>query len=108
MENLSGFVRKVRIQWNRYQLQEMITYKALAYGIKTYSIDPKFTSQQCSKCGHIDKESRDGINFKCTKCGFQLNADVNAAKNLATKGKYIITTGKKNREKKEQPNLYIL
>jgi putative transposase len=100
MENLSGFTRKVRIQWNRYQLQEMITYKALAYGMKTYSVDPKYTSQQCSKCGVIDEKSRSGINFECTNCGFQLNADVNAAKNLASKGKYIITKGKENRDNK--------
>ena len=100
MENLSGFKRKVRIQWNRYQLQEMITYKGVAYGIKSYKVDPKFTSQQCSKCGHIDKESRDGINFECVECGFQLNADVNASKNLAMKGKFVITTGNKNHEKK--------
>jgi putative transposase len=47
-------------------------------------IKPAFTSQRCSACGHVDKESRESqARFVCTACGFACNADVNAARNIA-------------------------
>ncbi len=50
------------------------------------AVDPRHTSQMCSACGHIDRESRpDQATFRCTACGFELNADHNAAKNILTR-----------------------
>jgi len=47
-------------------------------------IPPAYTSQRCSACGHVDARSRESqARFKCTACGFALNADVNAARNIA-------------------------
>ena len=47
-------------------------------------IKPHFTSQRCSACGHVDRDSRESqALFRCTACGFVCNADVNAAKNIA-------------------------
>ena len=43
-----------------------------------------FTSQRCSACGHIAAESRKSqALFACVACNFTLNADVNAARNIA-------------------------
>ena len=44
-------------------------------------ISPAFTSQRCSACGHIAAESRKSQALFA--CGFTLNADVNAARNIA-------------------------
>ena len=47
-------------------------------------VDPAYTSQRCSECGHVDKNSRESqALFCCTSCGVSLNADVNAARNIA-------------------------
>ena len=47
-------------------------------------IKPAFTSQQCSACGQVDRDSRKSqALFRCTACGFACNADVNAAINIA-------------------------
>jgi putative transposase len=47
-------------------------------------INPAFTSQRCSACGHVASENRKNqAVFACTACGFTGNADVNAAKNIA-------------------------
>ena len=47
-------------------------------------INPRFTSQRCSACGHVDPESRKSqARFVCTACNFACNADVNAAVNIA-------------------------
>ena len=47
-------------------------------------VNPAFTSQRCSACGHVAAESRKSqALFRCVACDFACNADVNAAKNIA-------------------------
>ena len=47
-------------------------------------VTPRFTSQRCSACGHVDPRSRESqARFVCTACHFSGNADVNAARNIA-------------------------
>jgi len=47
-------------------------------------INPAFTSQRCSACGHVDGKSRESqAVFRCTACGYACHADVNAARNIA-------------------------
>ena len=47
-------------------------------------IRPAFTSQRCSACGQVDRDSRESqAVFRCTACGFTCHADVNAAINIA-------------------------
>lgn len=88
MEDLSGISKDDTFlkNWSYYDLQQKIQYKAEEVGIKVRLIDPKYTSQRCSKCGHIHKYNRpDQKTFKCIECGFSVNADYNAARNIATK-----------------------
>ena len=92
MEKLTkdGFNNKILRNWSYYQLQQYIEYKAEREGIQVRYIDPSYTSQTCSRCGHIDKENRQTQEkFICTKCGFELNADHNASINIARSDKYI-------------------
>src|SRR6185503_16041421 len=59
----------------------------LEYKTAVVRVNPKHTSQACSKCGHVDSVSRlSQSNFTCTNCGHSENADVNAAKNILRKG----------------------
>jgi putative transposase len=47
-------------------------------------INPAYTSQTCSGCGHRAPESRESQSrFRCRVCGLTVNADVNAARNIA-------------------------
>ena len=47
-------------------------------------VKPHYTSQRCSACGQVDRDSRESqAVFRCTACGFAANADVNAAINIA-------------------------
>jgi len=47
-------------------------------------IRPAFTSQRCSACGQVDRDSRQSqAVFRCAACGFACHADVNAAINIA-------------------------
>lgn len=77
-------------QWSYYQLQQYITYKANKYGIEVRKVDPKYTSQICSCCGNLEKGQRvDQAHFVCKSCGAKLNADFNAARNIAMSTKFI-------------------
>ncbi|WP_433160357.1 RNA-guided endonuclease InsQ/TnpB family protein [Kribbella sp. CA-247076] len=47
-------------------------------------VNPAFTSQTCSVCGHRAPGNRKSqAVFRCAACGHQANADVNAAVNIA-------------------------
>lgn len=73
--------------WSYYDLQQKIEQKAEVAGIKVVYVDPKYTSQRCSCCGHIAEGNRKSqAEFKCTACGYEAHADYNAARNIATPG----------------------
>ena len=71
-------------KWSFAELRSIVEYKAAAIGKKVVAIDPRYTSRTCSKCGFQKKENRNGKTFKCKSCGFQIDADLNASRNIAT------------------------
>lgn len=91
MEDLSGISSgsnpKFLKNWTYFDLQQKIIYKSKAEGISVSLVDPAFTSQRCSQCGHIAATNRQTQDkFVCQSCGFTENADYNAARNLACAG----------------------
>jgi IS605 OrfB family transposase len=76
-------------QWAFRQLQQYIEYKAEAYGKVVVYVNPAYTSKTCSRCGA--RGVRKGLVFRCPSCGFQLNADLNAARNIAQKGMTLLS-----------------
>lgn len=71
-------------KWSFAELRSFVEYKAAAIGKQVIAIDPKYTSQTCSRCGFKHKNNRNGRTFKCKSCGFQIDADLNASRNIAT------------------------
>lgn len=72
--------------WAFYQLEQFLRYKADDLGFDVIEIDPKYTSQGCSKCGYTAKSNRNGHDFTCKACGFSLHSDLNAARNINLRG----------------------
>ncbi|ODS50855.1 MAG: transposase, IS605 OrfB family, partial [Halanaerobium sp. 4-GBenrich] len=70
--------------WTFYQLQQFIKYKAELAGIKVEYINPKYTSQGCSKCAKVKKSNRKANLYSC-ECGNHIHADLNAGRNIANK-----------------------
>ena len=113
MENLQDFhnltSNKFLRDWTYYDLRQKVEYKAREMGIDIKFVNPRYTSQRCSKCGHIDsanrpKEEKGQAYFKCTdpECGFEANADYNASLNLATRDiEKIINAYLENAEQKQ-------
>jgi putative transposase len=68
-----------------YALTQKLEYVAAKSGKKLYRVDPRHTRQTCSKCRHVDKESRNGEKFICTNCGHIDDANLQAARNVRKK-----------------------
>ena len=70
-----------------YEFKRQLDYKLFWKGGMLVEVNPRHTSQKCSCCGYIAKENRlSQAEFKCIACGYEANADVNAAKNILTVG----------------------
>lgn len=78
--------RKMLGGWSYYELEQFIVQRADKCGKTVMRIDPSYTSQECSCCGFTDKSNRHGSVFHCKRCGFELNADLNASRNIASRG----------------------
>ncbi len=67
--------------WGR--LRRMLEYKVYRLEL----VNPAYTSQTCHKCGHVEKGNRlSQERFKCVSCGYEGNADINAAFNILALG----------------------
>jgi len=96
VEELTGIRARVRLRkpqrvalhcWSFAQLGRFLTYKARRAGIPLVRVDPRYTSQTCSKCGHRDRRNRpEQATFICRSCGVVAHADGNAAVNIAQRG----------------------
>jgi IS605 OrfB family transposase len=96
LEDLTGIRERVRLRkpqrsqlhsWAFAQLATFVSYKAERSGVQVEFVDPAYTSQRCSECGHTAKNNRpDQETFACRSCGVSLNADHNAARNIAQLG----------------------
>jgi IS605 OrfB family transposase len=96
LENLSGIRERTTVRrahryarhsWAFFQLRGFLAYKAAWAGILIFLVDPRNTSRTCSHCGHCDKANRKSqAEFSCQRCGYQTNADENAAINIARLG----------------------
>jgi IS605 OrfB family transposase len=73
--------------WSPFQLDQFMDYKAEDSGKTLIYVNPKYTSQECSNCGYIDRNNRHGSVFHCLNCSFDLHADLNASRNIEVLGK---------------------
>lgn len=93
MEHNNKLARNISdASWSRFV--SMLTYKANWYGrniIKVPSIYP--SSQLCSMCGYKNSitKSLDIRKWTCPECGTIHDRDINAAKNILSKGIEILT-----------------
>ncbi|MGZ0153009.1 RNA-guided endonuclease InsQ/TnpB family protein [Kribbella sp. WER1] len=76
----AGLNRAVLAQgWGR--LVRRLEHKAPG---RVEKVNPAYTSQTCSSCGHCAAENRESqAAFRCVACRYEANADVNAAVNIA-------------------------
>ena len=80
--------RYVSVSWSFYDLEQKLIYKAKQNQSSVIKVDPRYTSQCCPVCGHIEKSNRDKKMhlFTCKNCGYKSNDDRIGAMNLYRMG----------------------
>ena len=80
--------RYVSVSWSFYDLEQKLIYKAKQNQSTVIKVNPRYTSQCCPVCGHIEKANRDKkIHlFTCKNCGYKSNDDRIGAMNLYRMG----------------------
>ncbi|MFX1285027.1 MAG: RNA-guided endonuclease InsQ/TnpB family protein [Promethearchaeota archaeon] len=97
-------LRRKFSNWSYYQLEQFIIERAEKVGKTVLFVNPRYTSQRCSCCGYISSHNRCfQSSFVCGNCSLQLNADLNAARNLSDFGMSEIRRASVN-----SPNVAVL
>ena len=80
--------RYVSVSWSFYDLEQKLIYKAKQTQSTVIKVNPRYTSQCCPVCGHIEKANRNKRLhlFTCKNCGYKSNDDRIAAMNLYRMG----------------------
>ena len=72
------------VAWN--MLVKSTESKAAYAGSKVVLVDPKYTSQICSRCGLIVEKDLSEKVHSCSECGLSMDRDLNAAINILRLG----------------------
>ena len=96
LEELTGIRSRMTVRkaqrnkqhnWSFRQLRAFLVYKAQRVGVPLLFVHPRNSSRTCSCCGYVEKRNRRSqADFSCLRCGYTIHADLNAARNLATRG----------------------
>jgi len=108
--NIRGMVRNHRlakaildVAWG--QFFAITKSKAESAGRTFERVNPRYTTQTCSNCGHIQKMPLAIRVYECEKCGFVCGRDHNAAINLDSvraSGPEPDACGERKRSKKQE------
>lgn len=73
-------------------LRRLIGEKAAYAGRRVIEVEARFSSQECSRCGHVAAGNRRRRRFTCMRCGFATHADVNAALVIRRRAQRALTS----------------
>ena len=94
LENLSWLDAKGG-RWPHAEIQHKIENTAKRYGLKVTRVSAKNTSRTCSRCGgRVSNNTSTRVGY-CTTCGFSLNRDVSASREIGLRA----ASNTRNRER---------
>ncbi|EHP71081.1 transposase, IS605 OrfB family, central region [Metallosphaera yellowstonensis MK1] len=64
-------------------IHRVLKYKAPLYGSFVKEVNPHLTSKSCPRCGWVSRKV--GRTFRCERCGFTLDRQLNASLNIFLK-----------------------
>src|SRR5690606_28483005 len=89
--NIKGMSKNKRLSKHILDCGWGTFFSLLEYKTNVIRVNPIYSSQECSKCGHTSKENRKTQSlFECVKCGFTENADFQATLNLLQRGQSLM------------------
>jgi putative transposase len=77
------------------QFTALLSYKAVWAGRRYVAVNPAYTSQDCSRCGHRQKLSLADRTYICPCCGLVIDRDLNASLNILRLGQQSLASAVK-------------
>jgi putative transposase len=75
------------------QFASLLSYKAAWAGRKYVAVNPVYTSQDCSRCGHRRPDlTLADRTYTCPCCGVVLDRDLNANRNILAVGQHCLAS----------------
>jgi putative transposase len=85
--NIKGMVKNHHLAksisdagWSQFIL--ILTSKAESAGRVVIKVNPSYTSQDCSRCGHRNRITLATRSYRCSRCGLVIHRDRNGALNV--------------------------
>jgi putative transposase len=79
------------VAWS--QFTSLLSYKAVWAGRKYVAVNPAYTSQDCSRCGHRKTDlTLADRTYTCSCCGVVLDRDFNASLNILAVGQHCLAS----------------
>lgn len=86
---MNGRVKFVLNMLSHYKFKQKLQNKVEEYGCRLITVTEEFTSQCCSKCGHLSSEYKDRLKH-CPQCDYEINRDINGARNILIKNYNLV------------------
>jgi putative transposase len=90
------------------ELFSKIEWKGAKVGKPVLSVNPKFTSQECSACHHVSKNNRDGEKFVCEECGHIDHSDTQASRTILRRANLKFVTKDVKKVRVDCPKLTVV
>jgi putative transposase len=74
------------------QFADLLSHQAAWAGRRYVAVNPAYTSQDCSGCGHRRTLSLSDRTYTCPCCGLVIDRDLNAARNILRLGRQSLAS----------------
>jgi len=108
--NIKGMVKNHHLAksisdagWGQFIM--IVIYKAEEAGRVVIKVNPSYTSQECSRCGHRNEITLATRIYRCSQCGLVIHRDRNGAKRIEQKGR-AAPSGSRRGVACEEPRTY--
>jgi len=108
--NIQGMVKNHRLAksisdagWGQFIM--IVVNKAEEAGRTVIKVNPSYTSQDCSRCGHRNQITLATRIYRCSRCNLVIHRDRNGAKRIEQKGR-AVPSGSKRGVACEEPKAY--
>ena len=72
-------------QWAFARIIEIVTQKAREHGLYVDTVNPSYTSKECSRCGYVSDKNLSGKELECECCGREVHRDYDGGVSVAVK-----------------------
>lgn len=80
---ISSVTARNMLTWSHYRFRELLKAKAELYPwVSVIECEEPYTSKTCGCCGEINHTLGGAKTFKCKKCGYVADRDINGARNI--------------------------